>query len=82
MRVQVTYVKKASYSASIELDDGEIMDRFIEAVNQEEPELNGTDLQMSLSIDIEGPVTDLVEAGLVEDEQQVSQEDIELEDLS
>lgn len=86
MRVSVSYVKQASYQGSVELDDGVIGSLFEDALGDGigDYELDGTSLRLTLDVDIESIVSDMVEGGDVDNEEMSSPgeiADIEIEGL-
>ena len=77
MRVGVTYVKRADYQGSVELEDEAIVERFRdENIRLESMTLDGTTASVEIEIDIEDLVTDAVEAGDVEEEEITSESEI------
>ena len=77
MRVGVTYVKRADYQGSVELEDEVIVERFRdEHMPIEDVTLDGTTASVTIEIDIEDLVTDAVEAGDVEEEEITSESEI------
>ena len=77
MRVGVTYVKRADYQGSVELEDEVIVERFQdEHISLGSMTLDGTTASVEIEIDIEDLVTDAVEAGDVEEEEITSESEI------
>ena len=80
MKLGVTYTKRVQYAGSVELDDGDLMVEFQDAMRDlNDVESVGGELTVTLTIDIEDMVMQQVENGHVIDEDLV--DDGEIEDL-
>jgi predicted Ser/Thr protein kinase len=78
MKIGVTYAKKVQYAGSVELSDGDLMAEFQYALRDlSDMDVSGTELTVTVAIDIEDMVTQQIENGYVLDEELVDEGEID-----
>ena len=76
MRIGVMYSKRSVYQGAVELGSDSLKERFHDDLALDGMTLDGTTASVTIETDIEDLVTDAVEAGDVEEEELISDDEI------